>query len=508
MPYETTKISYSGKIKQVTLGSSGKAVTVGGEDSYPFHLFEGKMPNRPRIAMEVWDMEPEDWAEAAVEPFKDVIKNPAAWAKKCVEEYGADLIVLQLKSTDPNGLDKGPAEASAVVKKVVEAVDVPIIVWGVANTEKDAEVLKKIAEDCEGKHLALGPVEEGNHKQIGAAALGYKHTVISSSPIDVNLAKQVNILLENLGVKDDLLIDPTTGGLGYGLEYSYSVMERLRMAALVQEDDKLQYPMVCNVGNEVWKSKEAKLSAQEAPNMGDPMKRGYLMEAVAAVSYLLAGGDVLFLRHPESVKLVKNFIGLMSEGGAAFTADSMTGRQAQIKEMPTPLGIDVAFERKKVEVAPKKVAAKPAAPKEAPKVEKKAEPKVEKKPEAPKVEKAAAAPAPEVKAEDAAKAAAEKAAAEKAAAEKAAKEAAEKAAAKEKAEKEAAEKAAAEKAAAKAKEKEKEDARKAARLAEKEKRMAAAHRHAEVTLTPAEIQLTRTQKLIQRIDRVHKRDIA
>ena len=137
MPYETTKISYSGKINTVTLGSSGKTVTVGGENSYPFHLFEGDMPNRPRIAMEVWDMEPEDWAEAAVAPFKDVLKDPAAWAKKCVDEYGADMIVLQLKSTDPNGLDKSPAEASAVVKKVVETVDVPIIVWGVANVEKD-----------------------------------------------------------------------------------------------------------------------------------------------------------------------------------------------------------------------------------------------------------------------------------------------------------------------------------------------------------------------------------
>jgi acetyl-CoA decarbonylase/synthase complex subunit delta len=316
--FEFYKESYTGSIKEITLGEGAKAVTVGGETCYPFYQFEGEMPKKPKIAMEVWDMEPEDWPEAALSPFKDVVSDPAAWAKKCVDQYGADLIVLQLKSIDPNGADASAQDAAATVKKVADAVDVPLIVWGCANVEKDEEVLKKVAEDCQDKTLTIGPVEDKNHKGIGAAAMGYGHTIISSSPIDVNLAKQVNILLENLGMPmDRIIIDPTTGGLGYGLEYSYSVMERLRMAALTQGDDKLQFPVINNLGNEVWKCKEAKQPLDEAPELGDPERRAVLMEAVGAVSYLMAGSDILIMRHPESIRMVKAFIDLSLDGGSA-----------------------------------------------------------------------------------------------------------------------------------------------------------------------------------------------
>jgi acetyl-CoA decarbonylase/synthase, CODH/ACS complex subunit delta len=272
------------------------------------------MPNSPRIAMEVWDKNPsDDWCEAAKEPFKDVLGDSAAWAKKCVEQYGAEMIVVQTKSADPNGDNRSAADVAATVKKVVDAVEVPVAVWGVANHEKDVEVLRTVAEQCTGKRLVLSPVEEGDYKQIGAASLGYKHVVASSSPIDVNLAKQLNILLGNLGVNNkDIIIDPTTGGLGYGLEYTYSVMERISQAALTQEDEKLQQPIIANVGNEVWKSKEANLSAEDAPNLGDPKTRAVLMESITAVDLLLAGADIVILRHPDSVKLIKDFIKKMS----------------------------------------------------------------------------------------------------------------------------------------------------------------------------------------------------
>ncbi|MCF8066883.1 MAG: acetyl-CoA decarbonylase/synthase complex subunit delta, partial [Desulfarculaceae bacterium] len=285
MAFEIPTIKYSGAIKQVTLGKGDQALTVGGETCYPFHSWEGKTPSKPIIAMEVWDFEPEEWPEAAKAPFAGVLGDPAAWAKKNVEEFGAEAIVVQLKSTDPNGLDASPEAASEVVGKVLGAVDVPVIVWGSANPAKDAEVLKKIAEDYAGKNLLLGPVDEDNHKQIGAAALAYDQSLISSSPIDVNLAKQLNILLGNLGVSlDRLIVDPTTGGLGYGMEYSYSVMERIRAAALVQDDDKLVLPMINNVGNEVWKCKEANQTEEDAPELGDAMKRGVYMETAAAVT--------------------------------------------------------------------------------------------------------------------------------------------------------------------------------------------------------------------------------
>ena len=315
MAFEIPKANYTGKIKEVTLGAGDRAVTLGGESSYPFHLFEGTMPHPPRIAMEVCDSPPEDWAEAAAGPFKDVIGDPVAWARKCIDTYGADMICLQLNSADPNGQNRPAEEVAATVKKVADAVEVPLIVWGCENEEKDAEVLRMVAEVCQDKRLVLGPVVEGNYKAIGAAAIGYKHTVMATSPIDINLCKQLNILLGDLGVPDaQIIVDPTTGGLGYGLEYTYSVMERDRMAALTQGDERLQFPIICNLGREVWKVKEVKTSREEDPKLGDETKRGVLMEAVTATSLLMAGVNALVVRHPETVKLIRKAIqDLMTE---------------------------------------------------------------------------------------------------------------------------------------------------------------------------------------------------
>jgi acetyl-CoA decarbonylase/synthase complex subunit delta len=309
MPLEIPKTAYSGKIKEITLGKGEKAVKIGGESAYPFYLFEGQMPNLPKIAMEVYDMPPEDWPEAALEPFAGVTDDPVAWAQKCIKDYGAEMICLQLLSTDPNGQDRPANEAAQVVKKVADAIDVPLIVWGTANHDKDTEVLRAVAEAVQDKPLILGPVEEADHKKIGAAAIGYKHTVVASTPIDINLAKQLNILLGNLGVPDSLLvIDPTVSGIGYGIEYCFSVMERMRMAALTQQDTKLQFPIICNIAKEAWKTKEAKISEKEDPKMGDAKKRGILLEAMSSMILLMAGADVLIMRHPEAIKLVREMI--------------------------------------------------------------------------------------------------------------------------------------------------------------------------------------------------------
>ncbi|MEJ2671656.1 MAG: acetyl-CoA decarbonylase/synthase complex subunit delta [Deltaproteobacteria bacterium] len=310
MAFEIPKQKYSGAIKPVTIGTGDKAITVGGETSYPFYVFEGNMPNKPRIAMEVWDKDPgEDWAAPVYETIKDVANDPVAWAQKCVNEFGAEAIGLILASTDPNGDDTSPEAAAATAKKVLAAIDVPLIVYGTSNMEKDAEVLPAVAEACADKPVVLGPVQDNNYKKIGASALAYNHSVSANSPIDVNLAKQLNILLGQLGVKDShILVDPTTGGLGYGLEYSYSVMERDRMAALTQEDEKLQLPILNYIGHEVWKVKECKLTNDEAPELGDQSKRGILMEAITAVDLLLAGSDLLIMRHPEAVKMAKTII--------------------------------------------------------------------------------------------------------------------------------------------------------------------------------------------------------
>ncbi len=514
MAFELPKLSYSGKINEVTIGK-GSPQTFGGETSYPFLLFEGKMPHPPRIAMEVWDMRPEDWSDAALAPFTDVLDDPAAWAKKCVEKYGAEMIVVQLKSTDPNGLDKGPEEASKTVQKVLKAVKVPVIVWGSGNEKKDSDVLRKISEDCQGANLTIGPVAEGNHKQIGAAALGYNHTLIASTPIDVNLAKQLNILLENLGVpKERIMIDPTTGGLGYGLEYSYSVMERIRMAALAQEDEKLQYPMINNLGNEIWKSKETKLTNEEAPTLGDQAKRGVLMEGVGAVAYLLAGSDVLIMRHPESVTLVKKFMDLLITGDKDLSPADLAAKLKALNVKPEGTYPEIV---KTVVAGPeKKEEKKPAAPPKAKPAPAKAAPAPKAEPAAPKAATPKAEEPAKVSAEEEAKIKAEAEAKAQAEAEDKAKAEAEakakaEADAKAKAEAEVKARAETEKKArdeAKAKAEAAEEALQQARAAERIKRET--EKGEICTESPREVKAAETQKsqvdkLIEQINRVNRR---
>ena len=521
MGLEIYKESYTGAIKEITLGKGDKAITVGGEACYPFYNFEGDMPHKPVVAMEVWDMEPDEWPDAALSHFKDVLSDPVAWAKKCIDEFGAEIIVLQLKSTDPNTTDASPDEAAATVKKVLEAIDVPLIVWGTGNIEKDEEVLKKVSEGAHGFNITMGPVEDKNHKGIGASAMGYGHTVVSSSPIDINLAKQVNILLENLGVPlERNIVDPTTGGLGYGMEYTYSVMERLGMAALTQGDDKLQLPIINNLANEIWKCKEAKLSAEEAPALGDPERRGILMEAVSAVIYLLAGANVLIMRHPEAIRLTRAFIDLALDGGSAADV-------APISKQLDDIDIDFASLAPEPDLTIEGEEPKKAAPakKEPPKAEKKAAPKKKpaekaapKKEEVKEVDKAEEEAKAKADAEAKAKAEAEaKAKAEEDAKTKAEAEAKAKAEAEAKAKADAEDKAKAEaqakaeteaKAAAdaRAKSEAEEEAVREQRAKEREERLAKKEAAPEkVPMTAAKEQKSKANKMLGRLKRIHKR---
>ncbi len=303
MSFEAPVDKSKGTIREVEIGDGKK---IGGESTYPFHLWEGEMPNPPIIAMEVYDEPQPAWPEAVRKIYESVMDDPIAWAKKCQDEFGADAIALQLKSTDPNGTDASPESAAETVKKVKEAIHVPLIVLGSGAPEKDTEVLKKVAESLPDDSIPLGPVEESNHRQIGAAAMGYKKPVIAFTSMDVNLAKQLNVLLTQLGVPEDkIIIDPTTGALGYGLDYCYSIMERDRLAALAQNDGKMQMPILNNLAPETWKAKEAKVSEEEEPTFGDVETRGILWEAITATTLLLCGSDLLVMRHPQAVKLVR-----------------------------------------------------------------------------------------------------------------------------------------------------------------------------------------------------------
>ena len=310
MAFAAVSEKYSGKMRELEIGSGDKKVVVGGQASMPFCSFDGDLGNKPVVAMEVYDVVDPEWPAAVVDPFKDVINDPIAWAKKDVEEYGAKMICLQLASTDPNGENRDADYAADLVKKVAEAISVPLMVWGSGNVEKDGEVLAKVCEACEGMNLLIGPAVEENYKKIAANALGYGHAVVSQSPIDVNMAKQMNILIGNLGLPlEKIIMEPSTGALGYGVEYTYSVMERISLAALSQNDEKMQCPIINDMGKECWKSREVKLTDKEEPSFGpDIEKRGVLWEAMTAVDMLLSGANVLIMRNPHAVKLTEEII--------------------------------------------------------------------------------------------------------------------------------------------------------------------------------------------------------
>ena len=309
---ETPVDKWSGKVRQVTLGGNGrKQVIVGGETTLPFLHFEGSMPNRPAIAIEVHDRQPTDWAQGLVSAWGDILKDPVAWAKKAAE-YGADIIALYLKSAHPEDKNTGAEEAKATVSNVLAAVDLPLIVIGPDIPEKDNEVLVAASDAAVGQRIALGNCVEKNYRTIAATCIANNHVAIASTPIEINLAKQLNILISDVGLSpDSIIMDPTTGALGYGLEYTYSVMERLRLAAL-QGDSMTAMPMYCTVGAESWRQKESKALEGVPDAWGDIGKRAIAWEAVTAHSVIMAGADIVALRHPKVVELVKqNMIKMM-----------------------------------------------------------------------------------------------------------------------------------------------------------------------------------------------------
>lgn len=313
MVVEIYKEKYRSRVREVVLGATGaeggtraRVVKVGGETTLPFLHFEGKIPHRPVVAMEVWDVAPEGWPGSLQSYFKDVINDPAAWAKKCVEAYGADIIALYLKSADPDLKDAAPPECIATLQKVLRAVGVPLIVYGCGKAEKDNIIINPLAESAAGENLLLGVAEADNYKSIATAAMAYGHSVIAQSPIDINIAKQLNILISEISppLLDRIVMDPTIAALGYGIEYSYSIMERIRLGAL-NGDRMLAMPLIGNVGHEVWNKKEAAISAAEEPAWGDQADRSMAWEAVTAMTLLHSGMDILVMRHPHAVGLIK-----------------------------------------------------------------------------------------------------------------------------------------------------------------------------------------------------------
>lgn len=295
--------SYAGKVKEVEIGSDGSKV--GGETCFPFYLWEGEMPNKVLLGLEILDEQPADWPDSLAQVYGEVWEEPVTWAKKCFE-MGAEFLLIRLTGTHPDSQKHDANQAADIVEEIRKAVNLPLVVYGSGSKENDPSVLQKVADRVKDSRLLLGPADEENYKLVVAPVSPTNHNVIAFSPVDINIAKQVNILISQMGLSTDrIVMDPTTGALGYGLEYTFSIMERLRLAALVQNDEMTQMPIICTVGQETWKTKEAKVSQNEEPSWGDEEKRGIAWEVITAVTLMLAGADLISLRHPESLKLLK-----------------------------------------------------------------------------------------------------------------------------------------------------------------------------------------------------------
>lgn len=311
MPIEIPKDKWAGAVKSITLGATAadggtrsSVVTVGGEKALPFMHFEAEMPHKPVVAIEIKDRKPDDWSPLLLDVWGDALNDPAAWAK-AAEAAGAEILQMTLSLTGPDGKPTTPAAAVAAVKAVLAATGLPLIVFGPGQVDIDNELLVPVAEATKGERLLLGICEDKNYRTIVATAMANSHLVTARTAMDVNLAKQLNILISDMGLPlDRVVMDPTTGALGYGIEYGFSVMERLRMAAL-QGDAMTQLPMIVTVGAETWKTKEAKVGEGVPAAWGDWAERGINWETMTAITLLESGADIVVLRHPESVKRVK-----------------------------------------------------------------------------------------------------------------------------------------------------------------------------------------------------------
>jgi acetyl-CoA decarbonylase/synthase, CODH/ACS complex subunit delta len=305
-PYQET---YAGQVSEVTLGGGTRKtpVTIGGAKTVPYGGDRSAIGRRPAIAIDVLDAAPTEWPPLLAQAWADVLADPAAWARKAVRS-GADLVCLTFDGLHPDQDNLDADHAVAVVRQVLAAVEVPLILWGCGHIEKDNAVMPKVSQAAKGERVLLGVASQENYKGLTATALADGHCLIAEAPLDINIAKQVNIFVSDMGFPlERLVMYQTTGALGYGLEYAYSIQERERLAALA--GDKLMAPpVIADVGNEAWRTKEAKALTEEAPTWGDAARRGPAWEAATAIALLQSGVDILRLRHPAAVASVREYL--------------------------------------------------------------------------------------------------------------------------------------------------------------------------------------------------------
>jgi acetyl-CoA decarbonylase/synthase complex subunit delta len=296
---------WAGAISAITIGATKdeggsriNTVKIGGQSSLPLLFKEGSIPNPPAIAFEIWDIPPQDWPEELTLPYGGVLNDPFAWADKCVNEFKAQLLCVRMQGAHPDFGNKGPDQSAKFISALLKKVKVPLIIVGSGDDTKDNLILPACSEAAKGERCLIGSAVQDNYKTYVASALADGHHIIAESPIDINIAKQLNILISDMGLSlERIVINPTIGALGYGLEYAYSIMERSRLAAF-SGDKTLASPFICFVGQETWRTKEAKAS----------LEQGIIWEIVTASSFIQSGADLLVMRHPAAAEKVSNFI--------------------------------------------------------------------------------------------------------------------------------------------------------------------------------------------------------
>lgn len=302
---------WPGVISTVTIGarkadggSRSNTVAIGGQNSLPLLFKEGAIPNKPKIAFEIWDIAPLDWPDELVSAYGKEINDPLSWAEKCVNEFKAELLYVKLQGAHPDFGNRSGEVTAKFISGLLSKVGVPLIITGSGDDARDNLIMPLVAEAAKGQHCLIGSALQNNYKTLVASALADGHSIIAESPIDINIAKQLNILISDMGFPlEKIVIDPTIGALGYGLEYAYSIMERARLAAL-SGDKTLASPFICFVGQEAWRAKEAKGSVEQ----------GIAWETITASSLIQSGADLLVMRHPKAIEKINNFIETLFKG--------------------------------------------------------------------------------------------------------------------------------------------------------------------------------------------------
>jgi len=309
MAFTPKTAPFSGKINAVTLGTGDKAIVIGGQNVLPFYTFDAPIENTPKIGIEISDAA-DNWTAPGLVDFYAGCTTMAERAKKAETMEGADFIALNFESADPNGANRSVADCVADAKAVAEAVSMPIVIMGCKNMEKDGELFAKISEALQGKNILVMSAKNEDYKTVGASvALAYGQKVGAETADDINLAKQLNIMLKGLSIKsENIVMNIGTAAVGYGYEYVASTLDRVRLAALAQSDADLQMPIIAPVSIDTWSVKESSASEADEPAWGNQEERAIEMEVSTAAANLTGGADAVIMRHPAAVATIKKFI--------------------------------------------------------------------------------------------------------------------------------------------------------------------------------------------------------